>query len=61
MVDCILPNNSYDLFHNKLEKFALKDAITIRAKVEKHNSKMAALFDIYESYHNDSFYSLLKE
>ena len=61
MIDCISPNNSYDLFHNKLEKFALKDAKFIRAKVEKHNSKMAALFDIYESYHNDSFYSLLKE
>lgn len=61
MVNCISQNNSYDLFHNRLEKFALKDAKIIRAKVEKHNSKMAKLFDIYESYHNDSFYSLLKE
>lgn len=61
MVDCLLPNNKYDLFHNKLEKFALQDAETIRAKVEKHNSKMAKLFDIYKSYHNDNFYSLLKD
>lgn len=61
MVDYLSSNNRYDLFHNKLEKFALQDAKTIRAKVEKHNLKMAKLFDIFESYHNDSFYSLLKD
>lgn len=60
MVDFLSPNNNYDQFHNKLENFVLQDAKTIRAKVEKHNSKMAKLFDIFESYHNDSFYSLLK-
>ncbi len=61
MVDCLSPNNCYDLFHNKLEKFALQDAKNIRKKVKKHNLKMAKLFDIFESYHNDSFYSLLKD
>lgn len=61
MVDCLVPNNSYCQFHNKLEKFVLQDAKTIRLKVKKHNSKMAKLFDIFESYHNDSFYSLLKD